>query len=271
MIRVFLAAAAIGVFTLLMPPVHAQGNPHTQVMPPESHPFGKSHDEWSAEWWQWAVSLPADNHPLFDTAEAGAGQPSDHVWFLGGTFTSIPDPNNPDLVVGEADRAITVPSGTALFFPVMNAISLEFEEAPSSEEDLREEARFLGDHRTGLFAEVDGVEILDLDSYRVETPLFTLGPLPDNNIVGVPEGQTLVGVDDGVYLMLAPLSVGEHSLDFGGALVLPENGFEFRLDIHYDITVVPRGRAGAIPEPATVSLVAVGCLGFAVLRRRRRA
>ena len=48
---------------------------------------------------------------------------------------------------------------------------------------------------------------------------------------------------DGYYLMLAPLSAGEHEIDFEGKVVLTDENedpfFSFRLDISYDLTVVP--------------------------------
>src|SRR5882757_5084559 len=41
------------------------GNPG--VLPPQSHPYGKSYGEWAAKWVQWALSIPADRNPLTDT------------------------------------------------------------------------------------------------------------------------------------------------------------------------------------------------------------
>src|SRR5437867_3706794 len=46
------------------------GNPG--VYPPTSPVFGRTYAEWSAAWWQWALSLPVDQHPLFDTADCSA-------------------------------------------------------------------------------------------------------------------------------------------------------------------------------------------------------
>ena len=51
---------------------------------------------------------------------------------------------------------------------------------------------------------------------------------------------------DGYYVMLAPLSRGEHDIHVEGAAVFTqeEDGFDFRfeLDIDYHITVDPRRR-----------------------------
>ncbi len=55
------------------------------VFPPGSVMFGRTYSEWSAEWWQWILSQPANASPLFDTADCNTGQ-SGPVFFLGGKF-----------------------------------------------------------------------------------------------------------------------------------------------------------------------------------------
>lgn len=57
-----------------------------RVLPPRSRPFGLTYAQWSEKWWQWALSIPADENPLLDpTGEnCGTGQ-SRRVWFLAGT------------------------------------------------------------------------------------------------------------------------------------------------------------------------------------------
>jgi hypothetical protein len=55
------------------------------------------------------------------------------------------------------------------------------------------------------------------------------------------EGSTADSVGDGVYLMLAPLSSGQHDIHFSGEAVFTtaEDGFDFtfQLDITYHVTV----------------------------------
>jgi len=64
--------------------------------------------------------------------------------------------------------------------------------------------------------------------------------MPENNLLGMPEGTTSSAVSDGYFVMVRPLSAGEHVLHFGGAFVftLAEDGFDFSftLDITYRIT-----------------------------------
>jgi hypothetical protein len=80
----------------------------------------------------------------------------------------------------------------------------------------------------------------------VQSPLYTFGPLPDNNLFGAPAGTTSLSVADGVYVMLAPLSAGPHVIHFKGQI--PD--FNFFIDITYHLTVGPD--AGAA-DAATIA------------------
>src|SRR5205823_8952020 len=118
----------------------APGNP--AIAPPNSHPFGLSYGEWSARWWQWAFSLPVDHHPLYDTADCSAGQ-SGKVWFLGASFA--PTVTGSGQVVAIATRHCTVPTGTALFFPILNAEASTAERNGTTEAELRAAAQSFQD------------------------------------------------------------------------------------------------------------------------------
>lgn len=196
--------------------------------------------DWSIEFWQWLYSMPTDAHPLFDTADCSEGQ-SGNVWFLGGTFSTVPV--NPTTVIGEADRECTVPPGTALYFPLINAACSNLEGDGETDEELRACANFLADHMGDLVAVVDGAPLGNLETYRAESDLFEFGPLPEGNVLGQDEGTTGIAVADGIAVMLAPLSAGEHTVEFSGAAVFTaeDDGFDFTfiLDIGYTIYVEP--------------------------------
>jgi len=169
--------------------------------------------------------LPANQHPFFDEGgdcSHGANGQLGPVWFLGGVYN----------VSGTAVRDCTVPAGKALFFPIINAECSTLEPPPfygANEAELRSCATsfLIGD----VSAEIDGVAVQDLHRYLVESPLFTF-TVPPDNILGVPAG-TGQSVSNGYWLMLAPLSVGEHVIHFSGAY--PDVGFT--LDITYNLTV----------------------------------
>lgn len=227
------------------------------IFPPDSIPYGKTYAEWSAEHWKWVYSMPVNHHPLFDTAGVSAGQSGD-VWFLGGTFTTT---SSNGVVVGNATRSATIPEGKALFFPVIDNECSTVEGNGTTDGDLRSCAQFFQDHARDLTCTVDGVAVSNLNSFRVQSPLFTFGPLPENNVLqfngyaGATNGATSPAVSDGVFLMLAPLAAGSHTIHFGGALTLSvTNGdpfdFEFRLDITHHLTVVPS--SGVFPTNAVM-------------------
>ena len=173
-----------------------------------------------------------DDHPLFS---GGAFQGPKGVVFLAGVFAAEP-----------AVIEITIPAGTPLFFPVINVECSVVEPDPfhgDDEEDMLECATDPIDNSSDRFAVIDGRPVRNLDAYRFESPLFVWGPLPEDNILDteeldVPEGTLSDAVDAGFYLLLAPLSVGEHVIEFGGTLggVLSGNS----INTKYIITVVPK-------------------------------
>jgi hypothetical protein len=86
---------------------------------------------------------------------------------------------------------------------------------------------------------LDGVRIPNLkNNFRVQSTAFVF-TLPDDNLfTAVGEGpysggSYFPGVDDGVYVMLAPLRAGAHKVHFHGAF--PQ--YNFTLDITYNLMV----------------------------------
>jgi hypothetical protein len=218
--------------------VWAAKNTNPTIAPPNAKAYGKSYAEWSAAWWQWALSLPADQNPFFDGAVPLEGEEGDEggcaniangqegpVWFLTGVFNAS----------GQAVRICDVPAGKALFFPLINTECSTIEAPPfygEDEEALRACVRDI--IIEDMFAEIDGVQIADLESYFAESPLFTFS-LPENDVLGLGPGEGQ-SVSSGYFLMLPPLSAGEHVISFGGTY--PD--FEFTLEILYELTVGPK-------------------------------
>jgi hypothetical protein len=203
-----------------------QRNSNPGVLPPGSEPYGLSYGEWGALWWQWAEAT--DFLPVVDeTGEFCHLGQEGPVWFLAGTILS-PAP-------AQIERECTVPAGKALFFPLMNiAVSTEgpgFEDL--TEDELREIANWLVD-QMAVSCTVNGKELEDLDKYVADSPLFTFFEHD--------------AVADGFWIMLAPLPVGEHTIEFSGVVVIPEEdpfdlgfppGLVLGLDVTYYLTVAP--------------------------------
>jgi hypothetical protein len=76
--------------------------------------LAESLDRLSAEWWQWAASIPTSVNPQVDPTGQNAvvGQRGS-VWFLAGVFLG-----------GTATRTCSVPEGTQLFVPVINSVQI---------------------------------------------------------------------------------------------------------------------------------------------------
>lgn len=205
------------------------------VYPITSAPYGNSYGDWAAAWWQWAFGQPVDTNPLFDEtgAQCGNGQ-SGPVFYLAGVIN----------VSGSAERTCTVPSGKALFFPILNVECSNVEGNGATPVELRACAAGFADGATGMFLEVDG-ERVQLRRHRVTSPSFAFS-LPENNLlqffgVNAPAGSCIPGTScepylaagDGTYVMLAPLSDGGHTVHFGGSLP----AFGFSLEITYHLLV----------------------------------
>jgi len=194
------------------------------------------------QWWNWAASLPAEDHPLGDkTGEnCDAGQdPDSEVFFLGGTFGEIIGGTKS---VGVADRICEVPEGKYLFFPIVNLIFTNIgEDPPLSDEDMEAAVSYFNSTTAqDLKLELDGVKIHAVQQrLESESGAFDL-EFVDDGIFGE-EGGTTRAADAGFYVLLAPLTPGVHEIEFEGTYVftVEEHGFDYELsqNIRYIILV----------------------------------
>jgi len=209
----------IGVLLLLIAvaavtPAYAHGKGQ-----PEIH--GKTYGEWSAKWWQWLRSIPAQSNPLLGSGQVDCniGQ-SGPVVFLAGTTGNDP-------VV----RECTVPQGKELFFSPMNFM---FENDPGetlSEAQKREILDgvltdadgagdvFGGSRACNLTTSVDSVPSIfsAIATARTQSPAFRIA-IGEDDVLGAPAGTVdEEAVSDGFWVMLH-LPKGEHTLHVQGAL-----------------------------------------------------
>lgn len=209
-IRCAVMALALGIMGANHSVYAGKGNlDNPRVLPPQSLPHGKTYGEWTVAWWQWAFSIPADRNPLNDmTGQFAAEGQSGPVWFVAGTFGNA------------VERSYTVPHGKTLFLPVFVWIfgSGAFDCEPSvpgvpcDVDTLRAAADFNTEAATVLEVRVDGRVIQNVRDYRASSP----GPFsinyPENSVTGLPAGTYFPQVSDGYWLMLAPLSTGNHTI-----------------------------------------------------------
>src|SRR5262245_24218565 len=164
----------------------------------------------SAEWWQWALSIPASENPLVDTdgSKCMVGQRGS-TWFLAGVFFG-----------GTAVRNCTIPPETDLFFPVYNSVQIDTPglcgQGPSIPVvGLRATAANDVAGVTNLLAEVDGRR---QNLRHVRSRVFAVA-LPVHHLFEalcgageVPDGVYAPAVDEGFYANVNELDPGMHSV-----------------------------------------------------------
>jgi hypothetical protein len=206
------------------------------ALPPGSVVAGLTLEEWSAQWWKWALAFPISKSPLYDTNRhapfAHSAQP-DPVFFIAGAITTTPG-------LHFVTREVTIRSDAHVFFPIVNFTAENVGRAVSlSPQELRDEAVVLTSLVTEAHASVDGVEIPCDRILRLLAPVFsyTIPDVPDNlfRFFGLDfSGIADPAVSDGYWVMLAPLPPGQHVVQFRGAVGPPHNVVH---DITYHFTV----------------------------------
>ena len=188
------------------------------------------------EWWQAAAS--STRLPECDVAD-----PSGQIWFLAGT-TGNPV-NTPEV------RTCTVPHTASIFFPIFAVEWSTLEgpcplrpgrtapgKNPRDPQALTSCADAFADHvqpSTDLRLTIDGQTISNLAQDRVPTGVFPITFAP-NNVFGVPAGSGQAAAD-GYWVLLPPLSPGQHTIQFSASIKFPELGFTFETSVNYTLNV----------------------------------
>jgi hypothetical protein len=177
------------------------------VFSADSKPYDLTYGEWTAKWWQWGYSIPNNINPAYDdTGKYCVQKQNGPVWFLAGTY-------------GHAvNRKCDIPFGKAILFPILNS-ECSFAEFPKLKtlSELRTCAKAIQDQVTTFNASVDGVNIPNLQKYRIKSPPFNF-TLPQNNILGMQANITTQAIADGNWAFLKPLSYGNHKIVFRGGV-----------------------------------------------------
>jgi len=177
---------------------------------PNSKPYGLSYGEWSAKWWQWALSIPENENPIKDKSGnyCATNQINPNAWFLAGSGG------------GQVTRTCTIPAEKSIFFPIMD-VECSYAEYPTAktENDLRNCAHEDQNTVTSLKLLIDGHDIQNLTKYRADSPLFNF-TTPENGLFGLKSAKTQA-VSDGYFIMLKPLSAGSHEIIYSGILGEP--------------------------------------------------
>ena len=186
--------------------------PATAIAAPP--PVKKPPPPLTALWWQTFVSTSGN---ALDRCDLGTGD----VVFLAGTTG------------GSATRSCTIPAGSSLLVPIINAECSEAERNGRTPAELRRCARGFADAFTGLSLTIDGVPVADLSRFRVQSQVFQFTAVEGNQF-GIPPGTTR-SVADGYWALIGPLAPGQHTVSFGGTYP-PQN---FTTLATYQLTVTP--------------------------------
>lgn len=149
----------------------------------------------TAQWWQSFVSISGD---ALSRCDIGSGD----VVFLAGTTG------------GSATRSCTISSRQSILVPLVNGECSTIEGDGQTPAELNKCARDQVDSVTGLHLVIDGVPVSNLSKFRVGSPVYSF-TATTGNVFGISAG-TSRSVADGYWALINPLSVGTHTLSFGG-------------------------------------------------------
>ena len=249
----YIAASVLAVLTLVTlgfgsPAASRPGrNVNPRIIPIHAHPYGSTYGEWSAEWWSWVIGIPAGEcfceNPILDvTGEFGDIDQQGPVFYLAGSF-------------GETvERTLTIPPGKGLFFPIVNSLWWLPDDLPFAEFYVEEILGLdLGDFtdielirlvanehqdfdELEMTLTIDGVEHSDLERYYTDSPAFVVPDTAFFDDLGGIMAEDNLSVSAGRWIMLTPLSAGEHTIHF---TVDADDAFfgPFALDVTYNLTV----------------------------------
>ena len=196
-----LALAVLALLAITPLALAAGPNPNPRIPPVHSSAFGKTLAEWSAVWWKVGIETPVAGSPFL---EGG-------IFPLSGSVFGLAAP------IGSDSFEFTLPAGKKLLVAgiTFECSSLEPPETGfhgDTEAEQAECAKFWADHIVAISIEVDGRPVQDLA--RVVSPQFSF-IAPDPNALFVPGGAG-TAVADGYYVLLAPMSKGEHTIHIRG-------------------------------------------------------
>ncbi|MDH4153802.1 MAG: hypothetical protein OEV01_08475 [Nitrospira sp.] len=208
--------------------------PHSQplITPINTSPADQSYGRWAAEWWQWALGVPAAVSPLTDTTgEHCAQRQVDQVWFLAGSLT------------GPVVRRCQVPAGKSLFFPLINIVYGAFlNDTPETRTEEFVRAAGSCTDPAQISAWIDEFQVPNPTRFFTgpsgsQSPFFNV-QLPPGNIFGLDENvaHDLVlspSAEQGYYLFVRPLHSGVHTIRWIASGCTPGNS----QDITYYLTV----------------------------------
>lgn len=195
----------------LLAAVQATAQQAPPLIPPNKPIAGASQEEWSKRWWRWALSFDEDDSPVADRdgslCAEGQGGP---VWFLAGTYGTA-----------RTIRSCRVPAGKTLFFPLINTITYEPDDADESCVSLKRRVAELTPAPDALLLDVNGKRFNGLAAHRQAT----------RRCFHIADDDDTLAAGNGFYVAIGPLKKGRYTLNFGGILPGLSQAVTYTLDV----------------------------------------
>ena len=186
----------------------------SSILPPNSTPGDLSYPEWHLVCLDWILSIPASINPLLNVDdEADLANPSPHPLWVGPYDASVGQSGHVWILPGAyatVEREAIIPAGKMLVVPLLNQVVLGIPPIPQAIAFYQSYEKLVMD-TAEITCEIDGVPVANIEQYRHQS-LAAPVVLPESNMLGRPPGPFGMIVDDGYYLILAPLSVGIHTI-----------------------------------------------------------
>ena len=201
----------LAVILLLIPGVQvvlARANPG--ILPPNARPHGKTLTEWGAQVFQTVFTTPLSENPFMGDIGTHCA-----VKIVGNVALVWTNPFDP------VPYTCSVPAGSMVVTPISAYWCDSNLDGLSSEEELLQCVNDYYLPVSDVQASLDGKELTDIDQYQVTIPA-TPYTLPEDNVYGLPPGTTGQFVLKGHFIIITPLSVGEHTIhiqdEYAGSL-----------------------------------------------------
>ena len=201
----------------------------TEIYPMDSKPLGATYGDWLAKYWIWITSLPKDKDPQENTTPemCSAGQPSEGMWFLVGTYS------------GSMTRNCVIPEGRSILIPILTGECDYLTDPTIRDVQTLAECAWGGIPNPVLKLSIDSQDIQNVSEYKVQSSLFNV-TLREDRVYGMDgfEGQTQ-GVIGGYIVILKPLVPGKHEIQFSSSIIdNPLLGtYSYASDTKYNIDV----------------------------------
>jgi hypothetical protein len=222
--RILVVAIVLALAVLAVPSAMANDGDGPKVYAPNENIQGMSYGDWSAAWWQYALTFTNDVSPIMDqTGQYCNSLQGGPVFFLVGSGA------------GTATRTCTIPAGKSLFVPIINAECSTIEPDPFHADNAQQARVCAALWNDGVGVDtlkftIDRKKVKDLGSFRVQSLYFDFIIPPEDNYLGVHGYTSGSAVSDGYWVAVKPLSPGMHVIHFEGG------GWQ---NVTYYLTVTP--------------------------------